>query len=70
MFLHACLAIVSLTYDFLMCEFDHNTGLIKFNLSVCLFPNNAFTWRLVLIAGFFLHLDPFVFSEQSPSSSN
>lgn len=50
----ACLAVVSLTCYFLMREFDRNTGLIKFNLFVCLFPNNAFIWCLVLFVGVFL----------------
>lgn len=73
----ACLAMVSLTNYFLMGEFDHSTGLIKFNLLVCLFPNNAFTGN----SNFFCFVGlvknkkttnilAIIFFEQTPCSSN
>lgn len=68
MFLLASLAMVSLTCCFLMCEFDYSTGLIKFNLFICLFPNGAVTWYLGLIL--FKPFNTFFFSEQSLFSSN
>ena len=57
-----CLAMVSLTCSFLMCQFDHNTGLIKFNLFVWLFPNNAFTWCLVFVFLFCFNILALLFS--------
>lgn len=49
MFLRACLAMVSLTCYFLMCEFDHNTGLITFNLSVCFYLAFGFDCWVVFL---------------------
>lgn len=62
--------MVSFTNYFLMDEFDHCTGLIKFNLPVCLFPNNTFTGSLIFFLRKTANILAIIFFEQSPFSSN